>query len=171
MFDLSGKVTIVTGASRGIGRAIAVTLAGQGALVVAAARGDNAADTVAAIVNAEPLKDPPPVPPKYDPSRNGTGRVAPQPLDYRQPEAGQHCLKLAINPKPQRDKNNNPLPPPQAAKAALPAPAIMYDKKFLRVRGALILLVTLNREFLSCVLVRGFEDTENYSRLLKEAEV
>jgi 3-oxoacyl-[acyl-carrier protein] reductase len=52
MFDLSDKVVIVTGASRGIGRGIAVLMAARGAHVVAVARGDHAAGTVTEIQGA-----------------------------------------------------------------------------------------------------------------------
>jgi 3-oxoacyl-[acyl-carrier protein] reductase len=50
-FDLSGKVAVVTGSSRGIGAAIAKTLAAQGAKVVVNHRNspEGAADVVAAI--------------------------------------------------------------------------------------------------------------------------
>src|SRR5688500_13005726 len=49
MTRFSGKVVIVTGASRGIGRAIATRLGTEGATVVAVARAENARSTVEAI--------------------------------------------------------------------------------------------------------------------------
>ena len=52
MIDLSGRIAIVTGASRGIGRGIALKLAARGAHVVAAARGENARPVVDEIAAA-----------------------------------------------------------------------------------------------------------------------
>ncbi|HET8714849.1 MAG TPA: SDR family NAD(P)-dependent oxidoreductase, partial [Holophagaceae bacterium] len=53
MFRLDGKVALVTGASQGIGEAIARALAKQGALVVCAARTEAKLNAVADAIRAE----------------------------------------------------------------------------------------------------------------------
>jgi len=52
-FDLTGRVAIITGSSRGIGAATARKLAAQGAKVVISSRKQDACDAVAAEINAE----------------------------------------------------------------------------------------------------------------------
>ena len=49
-FDLTGKVAVITGASKGIGEAIARTYAAAGASVVISSRKQDAVDTVAASI-------------------------------------------------------------------------------------------------------------------------
>jgi len=53
MFDLTGKVAVITGSSRGIGRAIAKAMASRGAKVVISSRTMDACAAVAAEINAE----------------------------------------------------------------------------------------------------------------------
>jgi NAD(P)-dependent dehydrogenase (short-subunit alcohol dehydrogenase family) len=52
LFDLTGKVAVITGSSRGIGRAIAEAMADQGAKVVISSRKAEACQEVADAINA-----------------------------------------------------------------------------------------------------------------------
>jgi len=53
LFDLTGKVAVVTGSSRGIGKASVFELAEHGAKVVVSSRKQDACDEVAAEINAK----------------------------------------------------------------------------------------------------------------------
>src|SRR3954464_3349427 len=52
LFDLTGKVAVITGSSRGIGKAIAERMAQQGAKVVISSRKAGPCDETAAEINA-----------------------------------------------------------------------------------------------------------------------
>jgi len=77
MINLEGRLTLVTGASRGIGRVTARRLAEAGATVLAAARGDHAQDTVNEITKS-----------------GGRGEVVS--LDVSDPENVEQVLKEVI---------------------------------------------------------------------------
>ncbi|MBA2381342.1 MAG: 3-oxoacyl-ACP reductase FabG, partial [Chloroflexi bacterium] len=80
MIDLSGRAALVTGGSRGIGRAIALRLAGQGANVALSYRGNEAA-AAATVADIEGL------------GRRGLAVQA----DVSDPEAADGLVKAVLN--------------------------------------------------------------------------
>ena len=76
LFDLTGKVAIVTGSSRGIGRAIADALADQGAKVVISSRKVEACVEAAEAIN----------------TRHGDGRAVVVPANISSKEELQHLV-------------------------------------------------------------------------------
>ncbi|MCH2190647.1 MAG: 3-oxoacyl-ACP reductase FabG [Gammaproteobacteria bacterium] len=56
MFNLDNKVCLVTGATRGIGKAIASQLGKQGAIVIGTATSDSGADSISTYLNEQRIK-------------------------------------------------------------------------------------------------------------------
>ncbi len=81
MEDLTDQIAIVTGASRGIGRAIALSLADSGARVIACARNESALAELAAAAKADSSK----------------GEVIPQVLDVTHRDAVETVLGAVVD--------------------------------------------------------------------------
>jgi NAD(P)-dependent dehydrogenase (short-subunit alcohol dehydrogenase family) len=79
LFDLTGRVALVTGASRGIGRAIALGLAEAGAAVVVAARNADLCSEVAVAIES------------------AGGRALSAPFDLSQPETHASVVDAAVS--------------------------------------------------------------------------
>jgi NAD(P)-dependent dehydrogenase (short-subunit alcohol dehydrogenase family) len=79
LFDLTGKVAVITGSSRGIGRAIAVAMADQGANVVISSRKAEACQEAARTIN----------------DRHGEGAAIVVPANISSKEALQHLVDEA----------------------------------------------------------------------------
>ena len=77
-FDLTGRRALVTGASRGIGRAIAVAFAQSGAEVLAVARSEDGLQETAALANG------------------AAGRIDGYAADLQPPRAANECVAAAV---------------------------------------------------------------------------
>lgn len=80
LFDLTGQVAVITGSSRGIGRAIAERMAEQGARVVISSRKADACEAVARAINA----------------RHGEPRAIALPANLSQKESLQRLIDGAL---------------------------------------------------------------------------
>jgi NAD(P)-dependent dehydrogenase (short-subunit alcohol dehydrogenase family) len=78
-FDLSGRRAVVTGASRGIGRAIAIAYAQRGVDVLAVARSESGLRETAALADGTP------------------GRIEPHPTDLSDPDAIEAVVARAVD--------------------------------------------------------------------------
>ena len=96
---ITGKTALVLGASQGIGRAIAETLAQEGADVVLVARDAGALETIAA-----------------DMARKHGVTATPCPVDLSDPQAvAEFCTRVENEFKPDMLVNNAGGPPPSAS--------------------------------------------------------